>query len=71
MPEVIDLWDIMKTGADPNRITRYRGTSEIIHFQNFEYNENIFEDLNLKLEREKTILMRPEPSLASTWMPTA
>lgn len=25
MPEVIDLWDIMKTGADPNRITRYGG----------------------------------------------
>ncbi|NLM02532.1 MULTISPECIES: DUF354 domain-containing protein [Methanothermobacter] len=65
MPEVIDLWDIMKTGGDPNVITRYRGTSEIIHFQNFEYNENIFEDLGLKLEREKTILMRPEPSLAS------
>jgi predicted glycosyltransferase len=65
MPQAIDVWDIVKLGADPNKIIRYRGTSEIIHFQNFEYNENIFEDMGLNLKKPKTILMRPEPSLAS------
>ncbi len=65
MPQVIDMWTLLKVGADPNKIISYRGTSEIIHFKNFEYNENIFEDLDLDLKKEKTILMRPEPSLAS------
>ena len=65
MPEAIDMWDVVKTGANPNAIIRYNGTSEVIHFKNFEYNENIFKDLNLKLKKQKTILMRPEPSLAS------
>lgn len=64
-PKAIDIWDIVKFGADPNNIIRYNGTSESIHFKNFQYNENIFEDLNLDLKKEKTILMRPEPSLAS------
>lgn len=65
MPQVIDTWDVVKSGANPNAIIKYNGTSEVIHFKNFEYNENIFEDLNLKLKKQKTILMRPEPSLAS------
>lgn len=65
VPNIINVWDIMRFGADPNKIIRYNGTSEIIHFQDFKYNENIFNDLNLKLDKEKTILMRPEPSLAS------
>jgi predicted glycosyltransferase len=36
-----------------------------MHFKSFEYNDNIFDDLNLELNHSKTILMRPEPSLAS------
>ena len=55
----------MKFGADPNTIIPYEGTSELMHFKSFEYNDNIFDDLNLKLNHSKTILMRPEPSLAS------
>ncbi|MDP3623268.1 MAG: DUF354 domain-containing protein [Methanobacteriaceae archaeon] len=65
MPQAIDMWTLLRVGADPNKIISYKGTSEIIHFKNFEYNENIFEDLELNLRKEKTILMRPEPSLAS------
>jgi len=65
MPMAIDMWNIVKVGADPNKITRYEGSSEIIHFKNFKYNDNILKDLNLNLGKQKTILMRPEPSLAS------
>jgi predicted glycosyltransferase len=65
MPKVINIWDVIKTGADPNSIIRYKGTSEILHFQNFKYNDKIFQDLKLELKKEKTILMRPEPALAS------
>ena len=43
----------------------YNGTSELMHFKSFKYNDDVFQDLNLKLEHPKTILMRPEPSLAS------
>lgn len=64
-PKRIDIWKLLGYGADPNNIIRYDGTSEIMHFKNFKYNPNIFEDLNLDLNKEKTILMRPEPSLAS------
>lgn len=64
-PYYIDVWDLMKFGIDPNRLIRYNGTSEVIHFKNFEYNDNIFDDLNLDLKKKKTIFMRPEPSLAS------
>jgi hypothetical protein len=64
-PKAIDMWNILQFGADPNNIIRYDGTSEITHFKNFQYNENIFEDLNLNLKKSKTILMRPEPSLAA------
>lgn len=65
MPKIIDMWDLLKLGADPNKIIPYDGTSEIIHFKNFEFNDNIFHDLGLNLKKQKTILMRPEPSLAS------
>ena len=64
-PDIIDFWKLMKFGADPNTIIPYNGTSELMHFKSFNYNDNVFKDLNLKLEHEKTILMRPEPSLAS------
>ena len=64
-PSKIDMWKLMKFGADPNTIISYNGTSELMHFKSFVYNDDIFKDLNLKLEHEKTILMRPEPSLAS------
>ena len=64
-PRIIDLWKLIGYGADPNKIIRYNGTSEIIHFKSFKYNENIFEDMGLGLTKSKTILMRPEPSLAS------
>lgn len=65
VPEAMNVWDVLKTGADPNALVRYNGTSEIIHFEDFHYNHHIFHDLNLDLKKENTILMRPEPSLAS------
>lgn len=64
-PNIIDFWKLMKFGADPNTIIPYDGTSELMHFKSFEYNDNVFDDLNLDLKHPKTILMRPEPSLAS------
>lgn len=64
-PNIIDMWKLMKFGADPNSIISYNGTSELMHFNSFEYNEDIFEDMGLDLRHSKTILMRPEPSLAS------
>ena len=64
-PRIIDVWKLMQYGADPNKLVQYNGTSELMHFKTFEYNENIFEDLNLDLVKNKTIFMRPEPSLAS------
>jgi uncharacterized protein len=64
-PRIINIWKLVGYGADPNKIIRYNGTSETIHFKSFNYNENIFNDLNLTLNEPKTILMRPEPSLAS------
>ena len=64
-PKIIDMWKLMKFGADPNTIISYDGTSELMHFKTFKYNENIFEDLNLDIVKNKTIFMRPEPSLAS------
>ncbi|MDP3623660.1 MAG: DUF354 domain-containing protein, partial [Methanobacteriaceae archaeon] len=39
MPQAIDMWTLLRVGADPNKIISYKGTSEIIHFKNFEYNE--------------------------------
>lgn len=65
IPEAMDVWNVLKTGANPNALVRYNGTSEIIHFEDFNYNSQIFQDLNLDLDKDKTILMRPEPSLAS------
>ena len=64
-PKIIDMWQLMKFGADPNTIISYDGTSELMHFKSFKYNDNVFKDLNLKFSHSKTILMRPEPSLAS------
>ena len=64
-PNIIDMWKLMKFGADPNTIISYDGTSELMHFKSFKYNDNVFDDLNLDLKHPKTILMRPEPSLAS------
>ena len=64
-PNSIDFWQLMKIGADTNTIIPFNSTSELMHFKSFEYNDNIFEDLNLDLKHSKTILMRPEPSLAS------
>lgn len=64
-PNIIDMWKLMQYGADPNKILSYNGTSELMHFNNFECNENIFDDLGIDLPLQKTILMRPEPSLAS------
>ncbi|MEA4957201.1 hypothetical protein SDC9_23955 [bioreactor metagenome] len=64
-PRIIDMWKLIGYGANPNKLLRYNGTSEIIHFKSFEYNQNIFNDLNINLKNPKTILMRPEPSLAS------
>ncbi len=65
IPKAIDVWNVFKTGADPNNLIRYTGTSELTHLKDFKYDENIFGELNLNLKKEKTILMRPEPALAS------
>lgn len=65
IPEAMNVWDVLKTGADPNALIRYNGTSEVIHFEDFHHNPHIFQDLDLDLKKDKTILMRPEPALAS------
>lgn len=64
-PKIIDIWKLIYYGADPNKIIPYDGTSEILHFKSFKYNQNILKPLNLNNKHVKTILMRPEPSLAS------
>jgi predicted glycosyltransferase len=64
-PKIIDVWKLLSYGVDPNKLIRYNGTSEILHFKSFNYNKNIFKDMDLSLTLSKTILMRPEPSLAS------
>lgn len=65
IPEIFDVWNTIKFGMDPNNIVRYNGTCEVTHLEDFKYNENILEDLGIKLTKEHVILMRPEPSLAS------
>ena len=65
VPSIIDEWKLLQYGANPNDIIKYNGTAELMHFNNFVFNENIFEDLGLDLPLQRTILMRPEPSLAS------
>ncbi|MCQ2977329.1 MAG: DUF354 domain-containing protein [archaeon] len=64
-PNSLDMWKLIQYGADPNKILSYNGTCELMHFNDFKCNKNIFKDLGLDLSLEKTILMRPEPSLAS------
>jgi uncharacterized protein len=65
IPEAMNVKDVQKAGADPSTLIRYNGTSELIHFEDFQFNPKIFQDLNLDLKKSKTILMRPEPALAS------
>lgn len=65
LPNVIKPESVVKCGAEPDYLLPYNGTSEITHLEDFQYNPHIFEDLKLDLKKEKTILMRPEPSLAS------
>lgn len=65
IPEIFDVWNTIQFGMNPNNIVRYNGTCEVTHLEDFKYNENIIKDLNLNLEKDKIILMRPEPSLAS------
>lgn len=65
IPEIFDVWNTIHFGMNPNNIIRYNGTCEITHLEDFEYNADILDDLGLKLEDKKIILMRPEPSLAS------
>lgn len=65
IPQALDVGEVIKTGADPNGLVRFNGTSELIHFKDFKYNPHIFEDLKLNLNKDKTILMRPEPALAA------
>ncbi|NYB51377.1 MAG: DUF354 domain-containing protein [Methanobacteriaceae archaeon] len=65
LPQVIEPEKVIRCGADPDHLLPYNGTSEITHLVDFEYNPNIFQDLKLDLDKEKTILMRPEPALAS------
>jgi predicted glycosyltransferase len=65
LPQIINPQDVIKCGADPDSLVRYNGTSELTHIQDFVFNLNIFQDLQLDLKKDKTILMRPEPALAS------
>ncbi|KZX17406.1 hypothetical protein MBCUT_02740 [Methanobrevibacter cuticularis] len=64
-PKIIDVWKLLSYGADPNKMIRYDGTSEILHFKSFEYDDDILKKLELENSLPKNILMRPEPSLAS------
>lgn len=65
IPEIFDVWNTIHFGMNPNDIVRYNGTCEVSHLEDFVYNENILEDLNLEIKKDKLIFMRPEPSLAS------
>lgn len=65
LPQIIDVWRVLECGADPNSLVRFNGTCELNHLQDFHYNSKIFQELDLVLEKDKTILMRPEPALAS------
>lgn len=65
LPAVIKPESVVRCGADPDYLVPYNGTSELTHLVDFQYNPHIFEDLKLDLKKKKTILMRPEPSLAS------
>ncbi|OPX59638.1 MAG: hypothetical protein A4E25_01124 [Methanobacterium sp. PtaB.Bin024] len=65
LPKVIKPESLVRCGANPDHLLPYNGTSEITHLVDFQYNPHIFQDLKLDLKKEKTILMRPEPSLAS------
>ncbi len=65
LPNVIKPESVVRCGANPDHLLPYNGTSELTHLVDFQYNPNIFQDLKLDLKKEKTILMRPEPSLAS------
>jgi uncharacterized protein len=65
LPNVIKPESVVRCGANPDHLLPYNGTSELTHLVDFEYNPNIFQDLKLDLKKDKTILMRPEPSLAS------
>lgn len=65
LPAVIKPESVVRCGADPDYLLPYNGTSELTHLVDFQYNPHIFDDLKLDLKKEKTILMRPEPSLAS------
>lgn len=65
IPEIFDMWNTIKFGMNPNNIVRYNGTCEVTHLEDFEFNENILDELDLNLKNDKIILMRPEPSLAS------
>jgi len=65
IPEIFDVWNTIHFGMNPNDIVRYNGTCEVSHLEDFVYNENILNDLNLKIKNDKIIFMRPEPSLAS------
>ncbi len=65
LPAVIKPESVVRCGAAPDYLLPYNGTSELTHLVDFQYNPHIFEDLKLDLKKKKTILMRPEPSLAS------
>lgn len=65
IPEIFDVWNTIHFGMNPNDIVRYNGTCEVSHLEDFVYNENILDDLNLEIKKDKLIFMRPEPSLAS------
>jgi predicted glycosyltransferase len=65
IPKAMNVQDVLKTGANPDSLIRFDGTSEVIHFEDFQYNPHILDDLDIKLMKDKTILMRPEPALAS------
>jgi uncharacterized protein len=65
LPKVIDPQSVISCGANPDGLLPYNGTSELTHLVDFKYNPNIFQDLKLDLKKDKTILMRPEPALAS------
>ena len=41
IPNVMDVWDLLKNGAEPNALVRYNGTSEVIHFNDSD-NPSIF-----------------------------
>ncbi|AMM54553.1 DUF354 domain-containing protein [Pyrococcus kukulkanii] len=62
-PKVIDAYELLKCGADPNALRGIEGIAEIANVYGFTPNKNVLKELGLK--EYSYIVMRPEPIKAN------